>query len=65
MRQFEQMGKEYDSLTLEEGRITESGGVICPGCGYELSITEALEQPRISGLHILECPNCHKKFKSH
>jgi len=65
LEQFEQMEREYDPVRLEEGQITEQGGAICPGCGYEMSLAEYLEQWKPGSVRILTCPRCQKKFKTH
>ena len=65
LEQFVQMELEYKSIRLEEGIVTQEGGVVCPGCGYEMSIIEYFEQWQPGAARILICPCCHKKFKSH
>jgi len=65
-KEFEQMMQEYDSSSLPEGKLVrETGEVICPNCGYKLSLVEAVGGRGVGAVGTTECPSCRKSFKQH
>jgi uncharacterized Zn-finger protein len=60
------MMQEYDSSPLPEGKLVrDTGEVICPHCGYKLSLVEAIGGRSIGAVGVTDCPHCGKKFKQH
>lgn len=64
-KEFEGMMAEHDSSPLPEGQLTEGGGMKCPHCGNELSMTDCLQRRRPGAVGETECPRCRRQFKSH
>ena len=65
-QEFERMMREYESSPLPEGLLDgETGGVTCPTCGHELSLTESLEFRESGAVGATVCPKCRKRFKQH
>ena len=58
--------KEGKVVRLYQGKYDkETGGVICPNCGYRLTLLEAMEGREAGAVGKTVCPSCRKFFKQH